>query len=489
MDDAFKILDSVGRNLDTLLEATESLVVATVSYADSTNQSWPFVTLPDFASRASIIRSLAKTAWITQYYVVEDQDRLEWEAYTASHNSWVNESIEFQEYDKTWQGPIVYDYQVWDVIHDYDEYELPEEEQGLKGSNSSEVYFPNWQNAPVVPYYAPYNWDLGSIGDIDFIKASVVDNKALITEPYLGQVYKNPGDEDEALEMSYEVDWIVDYISPNDEADEPVADLIYPIITTKDGANVKDGDYTPSPDLKAVGLYSITYYWRELLRDILPTGSNGIHVVFESACRPPFTYQINGAETIYLGPEDYHQSELDELKISSSLLDLSSTFYTGVPVNEEFCPYEIHVYPSEMYRSEHTSSEPIYITIGAVAIFAILHTIVFLTYDRLVQRRNKLVQQKANRSRAVVASLFPKQFRDQLFGDADGSDTENTEKGDDSKSKSFVFESNKKRLNTFLAGANNSNDDLSKKKSKRNKPIAEVFTDTTVSPLLAIFGQ
>ena len=124
--------------------------------------------------------------------------------------------------------------------------------------------------------------DLGSILDTQFLNHSIGSNTALFTVPYLGQVYTDPNDEDEIVEMSYEVDWLSNYIDPEEEADEPVADLVYPIITKKDGSNVKDGNYTLSSDLSVVGMYSITYYWRELLQDILPEGSTGIDVVFQS---------------------------------------------------------------------------------------------------------------------------------------------------------------------------------------------------------------
>ena len=41
----------------------------------------------------------------------------------------------------------------------------------------------------------------GSIEDIEFIKSSMVENKAVITYPYLGRVYYDPNNYDDSIEI------------------------------------------------------------------------------------------------------------------------------------------------------------------------------------------------------------------------------------------------------------------------------------------------
>lgn len=59
--------------------------------------------------------------YLALYPLVTLEQRAEWEAYTKEHNYWVNESIAVQEKDDTFYGPIIWDYEVYDVIHGYDE--------------------------------------------------------------------------------------------------------------------------------------------------------------------------------------------------------------------------------------------------------------------------------------------------------------------------------------------------------------------------------
>ena len=56
--DAQKILDSFGKSLDDTLGATYAFITKLTSYARSTNQSWPFVTMPYFYIHAAKLAKL-----------------------------------------------------------------------------------------------------------------------------------------------------------------------------------------------------------------------------------------------------------------------------------------------------------------------------------------------------------------------------------------------------------------------------------------------
>ena len=89
-------------------------------------------------------------------------------------------------------------------------------------------------------------------------------------------------------------------------------------------------------------------------------------------------------------------------------------------------------------------------------LFAVL---MFLLYDRLVERRQAIVVDKANQTSAIVSSLFPKNVRDRLL------------EGDTNDHAAGSFLSGKFRLKSFL---NNSDDD------EGLQPIADLFLETTV---------
>jgi hypothetical protein len=71
-------------------------------------------------------------------------------------------------------------------------------------------------------------------------------------------------------------------------------------------------------DYKMLGFIGITIYWRDLITNLLPPGSNGIVIVFENECNPPFSFQVNGPDVDYLGRGDLHDRKYDAMEISVS---------------------------------------------------------------------------------------------------------------------------------------------------------------------------
>jgi hypothetical protein len=153
--DGVKVLSSLGANLDLTMEAMDSFAVSILSYARETNQTWPFVTIPDFAIRAGKLLTLSSAFYVNTYPLIYNQDqRKEWEEYTASHNQWLEESIEIQENHDGYTGPIVKNYTNWDVIHDNEEYDKEKEAQGVNGT-SREGEATIWELIQSTLHYTP----------------------------------------------------------------------------------------------------------------------------------------------------------------------------------------------------------------------------------------------------------------------------------------------------------------------------------------------
>ena len=147
----------MGINLVRTLQASDAFVVSITSLASFTNQSWPFVVVPDFAVRAEKIRSLANAVFVNTYNLVQPNERMEWENFTArTGESWVNQSIAAIEEFDGMDWPIVWDYTLWDVIHDWGEFD--KENPGVVGLNTSGPWLPMWQTQPTIAYDPPYNW-------------------------------------------------------------------------------------------------------------------------------------------------------------------------------------------------------------------------------------------------------------------------------------------------------------------------------------------
>ena len=160
-----------------------------------------------------------------------------------------------------------------------------------------------------------------------------------------------------------------------------------------------------------------------------------------------------------IGYGDHHDPRFDEWERRGDFtsLKLVDGTITGVHVDPT-CLYHIHLYPTQKFRNIFYTSLPLKITVSITAVF--LFTIfMFLVYDRLVERRQKVVATKASQTAAIVSSLFPKNVRDRLF------DTT-------SPGSMGLDVGTKTRLKGFLAGNDKENNSVS--------PIADLFLNCTV---------
>jgi Adenylate and Guanylate cyclase catalytic domain len=247
---------------------------------------------------------------------------------------------------------------------------------------------------------------------------------------------------------------------------ELVSDLYYPIVNELDRVDVAGSkDYDPiQHDL--VGVLSAPFYWRAMIRENLPPDSKGIVVVISSPCNYPFSYQINGPDTVYLGVGDLHDNTYDSLKYHHTLCgqkNCSEAFsmYSGAFLETDTCPFTLTLYPSDAMKSEFTTKNPVIFSMMALSIFSFT-SLVFILYDYFVERRQRVVLGTATRSSAIVSSLFPTAVRDQLY-----------------PTSSTRADANKKRVQSILSETTDSAQSSEYQKLV-GTPIAELYPDTTV---------
>lgn len=163
-EDADNMLASLGMSIDSTLGATDAFAVSMLAYAKATNQTYPFVTIGDFAVQAGKLLKNSGAKYITTYQVVEESERKEWESYTSQNNGWIEESIEIQSRDRSYSGPNITDQYIeekytghYDLIHGYDEHIFGWEDN-TGGVSHEGPYLPIWQCTPVIPVYPVYNW-------------------------------------------------------------------------------------------------------------------------------------------------------------------------------------------------------------------------------------------------------------------------------------------------------------------------------------------
>jgi Adenylate and Guanylate cyclase catalytic domain len=245
---------------------------------------------------------------------------------------------------------------------------------------------------------------------------------------------------------------------------EPVSDFYYPIVNELNRVVVAGSKYYDPSQHEAVGVLAAPFYWRAMIRENLPSDSQSIVVVFSNPCNDPFSYQINGSDTMYLGVGDLHDSMYESLKFQHLLCGEKNSsrafsMYSGAPLDTETCPFTLTLYPSDAMKAEFTTRNPLIFTVGAVAIF-LFTSLVFILYDYFVERRQTVVLGTATRSSAIVSSLFPSVVRDQLY-----------------PTRSSSLDTRRGRLQSFLDETTGSGSEYQK---LVGAPIAELYPDTTV---------
>jgi class 3 adenylate cyclase len=231
----------------------------------------------------------------------------------------------------------------------------------------------------------------------------------------------------------------------------PMTNVFLPVFDS-----FKDGDTSTKRTAKAVILAVI--HWASYFKEILPPNVHGLVLVLDNGCDGPYTYRIDGLHVMGIGFGDHHRSKFDDMERSTSLskgLQIAAGTRLGLRLDywDSDCRYDLRVYPSQQFYDEYNTSTPIIMTF-AVAMVFLFTALMFLVYDRLVERRQSLVLRKAAQSSAIVSSLFPKNVRDRMMQE-NGAETQNN------------------RLKSFLKGD-------SKDEDVGLQPIADLFPHCTV---------
>jgi class 3 adenylate cyclase len=307
------------------------------------------------------------------------------------------------------------------------------------------TYFPIWQSTPVVPGLVNYN--LKSHPSFGPEIQAVMDTQQIV----IGSVLFNESSGQDPISAFITLEQ-----NKMGNTGEPLGKFLVPVFDSYDASR------------RMVGILTSLFVWSDYFQGSLPFDSTGeIICVLENSCGQVISYQVVGKEATYLGEGDYHDQDYNYLQQSARFSEMiesgsGSIFrtYSGVPLNAEQCPYTLRIYPTyDMYYSYLTWRPSVYTS--AVVLTFVFTSLIFILYDYLVQRRQKMVLEKAVQSHAVVSSLFPAVVRDRMFRAGATND------------KNITAASAKKRLKSYLSEGK-------QKDSVGSAPIADLFPYTTV---------
>jgi hypothetical protein len=246
-------------------------------------------------------------------------------------------------------------------------------------------FTPTWQVYPVLPVskeIPPYNWNaiqhplVGSAINETLLKHNVVISQVMNLD------WKR-GEGNDAIEWTK---WASRYISPEDNAAEPLVRILYPVLEIDMSAN----------ESNVVAIVASTFFWKSFIQSDFRKDQKGLVVVFENSCNQSFTYKVAEDEILYLGPGDLHDTYYD-LELTQQLSDITAEkngfeYFAGLSLNDEYCAYSITTYPSKEMEASYKTNQPLLSALAAVGIF-VFTIITFLAYDNLVVQRQKKVME------------------------------------------------------------------------------------------------
>jgi Adenylate and Guanylate cyclase catalytic domain len=300
-------------------------------------------------------------------------------------------------------------------------------------------YLPLWQMSPLVTTYINTNFLT-----LEVTKYYVED------EPMI------------AYESNHAVTSVFKQIGPGGFNDVPVTPTNYyaGFLSTQAGKEVYyEGDpisdvYIPVAksfeDNSTVAIIVAYVHWAGHFRDLLPENSKDITVVLDDSCTGPSTLLVRGKNVIFVGKGALHDSSFESFQAYSSFESLKviqDGTESGLPYLSSYCPPSVKIYPTMAYNDQFNSKQPVSmtVTVALVFVFAIL---VFIAYDRLVERRQELVLRKALQSTAIVSSLFPQSVAERLMQQQNTSDKTNWGMNSHQRLRSFVANQEKSTVDS-----------------------------------------
>lgn len=283
--------------------------------------------------------------------------------------------------------------------------------KGLAVTDKGEgPYLPTWQTTPIIYNGQEVNENIfksrrAYIGANESFSSQSVVVDRFLTAPK-GDLHSE--DSDTAffsLLLGIKEQSQVEY--PGD----PLSQVFFPIFDARFYS--QNGE----TDLDTVGVMVAWIRWMDYFKDTLPADMKGIVVVLKDSCGGNFSYVVDGPEAKPFGEGDLHNSRYDAMRRNASLESVQTIddgTEKGLAFKQGHCTVTIDVFPSNAFHSLYNTNVPAFMTAAVVLIF-VSTAMLFIVYDRLVERRQRLVMASAQQTNAIVSSLFPKNVRDRLM--------------------------------------------------------------------------
>eukprot|EP00525_Craspedostauros_australis_P009498 CAMPEP_0198134480 /NCGR_PEP_ID=MMETSP1442-20131203/60099_1 /TAXON_ID= /ORGANISM="Craspedostauros australis, Strain CCMP3328" /LENGTH=367 /DNA_ID=CAMNT_0043795625 /DNA_START=765 /DNA_END=1865 /DNA_ORIENTATION=+ len=261
-------LGHVGR----LQLACKTLADSMSIYVESTNQTWPFVTMPSFQTHVDNFLQMSQMEFIGAFHRVEPGDEEEeWEKYASERYEKMVEDWHVGRYGNTNRlKPVGYNPDVYSID--------PTLSPDRPGSR-----FPSWEFGPPPFTYGLINRDMATRPDRIVNALLRLRNQTIMTGALdISRLIQIVMTEEEHAEYHSRL--------RASKTDHPHSFVFHPV-----------HQHASDPTSRIVGLLSGAVSLDAPLRNLLPTNMKGIIAVIKNTCGQTFTYIIDGHDALYQG--------------------------------------------------------------------------------------------------------------------------------------------------------------------------------------------
>lgn len=378
----------VGQRIEKLFESLDAASVMIASEASRQNQTWPYITVSHWSSKAARIveigdigESMIALAPIVQQDMVDN-----WTTYVNQQAPQMYQNS--KDSNETIQDLILH---TLPYVHSYtvdNTTASPVERQGPVA--------PIWQSYPLrkgefnpLIQELATNFDVfyGLDGDTHLVEATRISLHPVISLPSI---------------------MLEDPITKRRIAKSEIVQPIFEQVDTR----------AANGTVVAVLWWQID--WGTVLAGLMDDEVSGILAVLRSSCRTgdrqgrsrSLTYRINGPESILLASRDIHDSEFDVMEVSEILFDVGQSNEESM---EDCTPkVSLHLYPTTDFQNKYLTEKALYY-VGIVVVIFSFTSSVFLLYDHFVKERQKVVMDRIQRQDIIVSDVFPTAIRDRLY--------------------------------------------------------------------------
>lgn len=282
-------------------------------------------------------------------------------------------------------------------------------------------YSPIWQTSPLPTNDSIINFNLRRYPFFEeAMNAAMLDGMVTLSKPFdlsNGTVLSLFADSSPDSEEPCSV--LLQPITVSWQMEEVVAGISLSLVWTEFFGEVSDPQPTTVHCSQLWDMWGLTHspvsvihFRRSLPSQILRGGEDNVQLVVDS-CGETATYLIQGQGCVFVGWGDHHDPAYAKMGVATSLVEASG---------EHSCNHLLYAYPTRaMENSFRSDDSTIYTAIvGAMFFVAIL---LFITYDRFINKRAHRVEKEANKTEAIVSQLFPGKMRNMILGQDEALDT------------------------------------------------------------------